>query len=304
MKLRRLLIIIAMLLAVSLCCVAQQQARAATGNDITTFTVAAIQAVSKLGEPAANRKHLEKMIRRAAKNNAKVVVLPETAVTGYMSSDLRTTWQLGKREITPGLTGRNPDKVAETVPGESTEEFGKLAKELEIYLTVPLLEIDPNSGRYYNSVVLMGPGGKVLLHYRKLNPWPYAEKGWASKGDRGNVFIDTPYGRMSLLICFDINFEPKNLKKLDVDHLLYPIAWVDSRDSDWFEKRLPEIARDNNLNIIGANWTVPENSKPDWHGYGHSLIINRRGKTLAKVTGNLKEEIIYADMDIVKKQTR
>ena len=108
-------------LVLSIFCAGQQHAFAAA-NDSATFKVAAIQAVSKLGQPADNRKHLEKMILQAAKNKAKVVVLPETAVTGYMSSDLKTTWQVGKREITEGLIGRSPDKVAETVPGTLESE--------------------------------------------------------------------------------------------------------------------------------------------------------------------------------------
>ena len=145
------------------------------------------------------------------------------------------------------------------------------------------------------------PDGGLLLHYRKINPWPWAEQAWASEGDFGNVFVDTPYGRMGLLICYDMNFEPPNLKKLGIDHLLYSIAWVDARDSAWFPERLPQIARENNLNIIGANWTVPPDSKPAWHGYGNSLIINNQGRTVSKVYQDTTEEIIYAELKVPQK---
>jgi predicted amidohydrolase/predicted small lipoprotein YifL len=262
------------------------------------FTAAAIQALSKMGEPQANREHLEKLVREAARHGAKVVVLPEAAITGYMSSDLTTTWQVDERELAEGLKGISPERVAESVPGPSTKAFSKLAEELGVYLTVPIVERDPDTGKYYNTVVLMAPDGRVLLHYRKINPWPWAEKGWASHGNLGNVFVDMPLGRMALLICYDINYEPGDLKKLKVDHLLYPIAWVDSEGSDWFTEKLPNIARQNNLNIIGANWTVPPESRPDWHGYGHSLIISREGKILAKVDSNTAEQIVYAELAI------
>lgn len=266
----------------------------------TTFKVAAVQVVSEMAKPAENRTHLQKLVRQAAGNGAKVVVLPETAITGYMSTDLKTTWQIESRKTTRGLSGMHPKTCAETIDGESVQQFSKLADELDIYLTIPFLEVDPNSGAFYNTLVLAEPDGTHTHHYRKLNPWPFAEQSWAAKGNRGHVYLDTPYGRMALLICFDINFEPPNLKKLGVDHLLYSIAWVDGENSDWFTNRLPAIARKNNLNIIGANWTVPEGSQPDWHGYGKSLVISRTGQVLNKVERDIGEQIIYADLSLVK----
>ena len=153
-----------------------------------------------------------------------------------MSHDIRLTWQVDGGKISRGLQGVSPKEFAETVPGDSTRQFGKLAKELGIYLTVPLVEYDAKQRKYFNTLVLVDPAGKIALHYRKLNPWPWAERGWASPGDRGHQFLDTPYGRLGLLICYDINFEPPRLKENHVDHLLYSIAWVDEPDSDWFSE--------------------------------------------------------------------
>jgi predicted amidohydrolase len=260
-----------------------------------TVRVAAIQFISRWAKPAENRRELEALIRDAAKNGAKIVVLPEMAIPAYMSHDIRLTWQAGAR-MTSGLQGVPAKSVAEAVPGESTRVFGRLAKELGIYLTVPLLEIDAKQGKHFNTLVLVGPDGKIALHYRKLNPWPWAERGWASPGDRGNVFLDTPYGRLGLLICYDINFEPPKLKENRVDHLLYAIAWVDEPDSAWFSKSLPDIAKKANVNIIGANWSVPD--QPGWSGYGQSAIIARSGRVLARAKRNLGNEIIYADLPI------
>lgn len=276
-----------------------------TGQEIAwckkdTFMVAAIQAVSEMANPQKNRDHLEDLIRQAAHHGAEVVVLPETAITGYMSWDLKTTWQVEGLPITAGLEGLHPKAYAETIPGASTKHFVGLANELKIYLTVPFLEIDPATGRYYNTVVLMLPEGRYGKPYRKINPWPFAEQSWAAKGDLGLVYTDTPYGRMALLICFDINFEPPDLQALNVDHLLYSIAWVDDKNSRWFSRNLPAIAKQNNLNIIGANWTVPPGNTPDWYGYGKSLIIDRSGEILAKTDRDIGEKIIYAELPIEK----
>ncbi|MFB3891250.1 MAG: carbon-nitrogen hydrolase family protein [Phycisphaerae bacterium] len=286
----------------------------AASRPAATVKVAAIQFMSEFGRPAENRKRLEPLIRQAAKAGAKIIVLPEAAITGYASTDLKQAWQLDGREMGEGLAGVSPKDAAETVPGESTRAMCKLAGELGIYLTVPLVEVDPKSGRYFNTIVLAGPKGEQLLHYRKLNPWPWAEKAWATKGDHGHQYIDTPYGRLALLICYDINFEPPRLKEARIDVLLYCIAWVDRPNSDWYARRLPAIARQNNFHIIGANWTVPAAPatgpaasapssgpairKPDWYGYGQSRIISRDGEILSKVGKDIGEEIIYAELPV------
>ena len=258
--------------------------------------VAAVQFMSEFGAPELNRRRLETYVRQAAAHGAKIVVLPETAITGYMSYDLKITWRDGDRPLSSGLRGVAASVHAETASGPSVEAFCNLAGELGIYLTIPFLEVAPATGKFYNTIVLAGPDGKALLHYRKLNPWPFAERGWASEGDRGLQFTDTPYGRLALLICYDINFEPPRLKQDKVDTLLYCIAWVDRARSPWFQARLPRIAQENDLNIIGANWTVPK--EPDWHGYGQSCILDRTGRALARVSRDIGEEIIYAELPL------
>ncbi|MBA4388502.1 MAG: hypothetical protein C0404_11010 [Verrucomicrobia bacterium] len=258
--------------------------------------VAAIQMISEFGGVDKNRASIEARVREAAANGARIVVLPETAVQGYLPTNLKRTWQVGNRPITPRFRGAPPDNAAETVPGPSTDRFKALAKELSIYVTVPLLEKEPSTGRFFNTLCLVTPAGELGLVYRKINPWPFAESGWASKGDKGLQTLDTEYGKLGLLICYDINFEPGNISKAGVDILLYAIAWVDQDRSNWFTTRLPRIAKEHNFSIVGANWTVPE--KPDWSGYGHTTIIHRSGRVLAKAASDIGEEIVYADLPV------
>lgn len=246
-----------------------------------TVKVAAVQFRSEFGAPDKNRDRLEAYVREAAANGAKIVVLPETAIPGYASWDLKRTWDPVSLRT-----------AAETVPGESTRRFGALAKELGVYVTVPLIEA--HEGRFYNTIALVGPDGGIAAHYRKLNPWPRIEKGWATAGDRGIQTVETPYGRVGLLVCFDIHFEPPRLRDAGVDILLYCIAWVDAKDSPWFDELLPQVAADHDFAIVGANWTVP--TVPSWSGYGRSRIIDRLGRIVVKARSDLAEEILYAEL--------
>jgi predicted amidohydrolase len=143
-----------------------------------TVKVAAVQCPSDLGDVAGNTKKLTARVTEAAKAGAKIVVLPETSITGYLSQDLKTNWHVPGWPIENQFEGKNPAEFAEPVPGPSTKHFAKLAKDLAFYLTVPLLEIDnaTDAARYFNTVCLAAPTGEIVAHYRKLTPWPVPEK--------------------------------------------------------------------------------------------------------------------------------
>ena len=261
--------------------------------------VAAIQCSSVLGDIKANSAKITKLVTEAAKNGAKIIVLPEACITGYLSQDLKTNWHIDGKPIEPVYKGKNPDGFAEKVPGPSTKHFCQLAKELGIYITVPLLEVasnqaEPNkSSIYYNTVCLVSPKGEIVAHYRKLTPWPYPEKSWATPGDRNVQFYDTEYGRVGLAICFDIHTILEKYKPYKIWALLYPIAWVDeSHPAHWFWYELPDKAKTYNHYIIGANWSVDK--KENWFGYGFSEILSPDGEILACSNRLYGSDIIYA----------
>lgn len=261
--------------------------------------VAAIQAPSRMGDVAWNSEELIRLTEEAASAGAKIVVLPEASITGYLSQDLSVNWHLPGWPIRPEFEGRHPADAAETVPGPTTKRFGDVARRLGIYLVVPFVEVEPKTGKYFNTAVLLDPEGRLALHYRKINPWPYPEDSWASKGDRGLAYIDTPYGRVGLLICFDVHTLPARLAKAGVEILLYPIAWVDSEGSRWFDVDLPRIAKENGVAIIGANWSIEDAEKGrDWVGYGKSRIIDAKGRILAKAKTEVGAEILYSEIPV------
>src|SRR6266545_2027972 len=253
-------------------------------REAKTVKVAAVQFSSDLGDVAGNTKKLTALVKEAAKNGAKIVVLPETAITGYLSQDLKTNWHVKGMPIETRFEGKDPKGFAEQVPGPSTKHFCALAKELDIYLTIPLLEVDFKNGkdapRYFNTVCLANTPGELVAHYRKLTPWPYPEKSWATAGDRGVQTYDTEYGRVGLGICFDIHTILEKYEKHNIWCLLYPIAWVDTEHpADWMWTKLPERVKPFKHHLIGANWSVDK--KQDWRGYGFSVIISNEGKVIA-----------------------
>jgi predicted amidohydrolase len=283
----------------------------------TTVRVAAVQCSSELGDVEANTARLTSLVREAAAGGARIVVLPEAAITGYVSQDLQWNWHVAGRPLDRAFRGRNPAPVAQTVPGVATEHFCALAKELGIYLTIPLVErVDepPSRGadgtspppgkpeaspKFYNTVCLAAPDGRLAAHYRKLNPWPFPEQSWATRGDRGLQIVDTEYGRVGLAICFDIHTILARYEDQRLWALLYPIAWVDEEHpAEWFYHRLPADVARYKHHVIGANWSVDRPQR--WRGYGFSTIISADGKVLATARSLYGSEIVYAELPVAK----
>jgi predicted amidohydrolase len=199
------------------------------------------------------------------------------------------------------------------VPGESTRQFCALAKELSIYLTIPLVErvgelpqtIDLHGGlppatagplpKLFNTVCLASPQGELVAHYRKLNPWPIPEKSWATAGDRGLATFDTEYGRVGLAICFDIHTILEQYQSEKLWALLYPIAWVDNEHpAEWYWHRLPARVGQFKHYVIGANWSVDRPQR--WRGYGFSTIIDPAGQVVATAKSLHGSEIVWAEI--------
>src|SRR5688572_11080304 len=59
-----------------------------------TVKVAAVQCSSELGAVEANRTKFTALIEEAAAAGAKIIVIPETSITGYLAQDIQTNWRL------------------------------------------------------------------------------------------------------------------------------------------------------------------------------------------------------------------
>ncbi len=259
----------------------------------TEVKVAAIQCSSRLGDVAANRAKITALVEEAARRGAKIIVLPEAAITGYLSQDLKRNWHLKGRPIEDVFTGVNPRGAAEPIPGPSTNHFCRLADRLDVYVTIPLVEVAGDT--FYNTVCLASPKGDLVAHYRKLTPWPHPEKSWATPGDRGVSTYDTEYGRVGLAICFDIHTILERYEGHHLWALLYPIAWVDqTHPVRWFRQTLPTYIRDAGHHLVGANWSV--DTEQSWAGYGYSTIIAKDGTVLAQAESRTGSEIVYATL--------
>ncbi|MGV3757549.1 MAG: carbon-nitrogen hydrolase family protein [Verrucomicrobiota bacterium] len=140
--------------------------------------------------PMENCQQYAPLIADAARQKADLIVLPETL----------TYYGLGKTYL----------DCAEPVPGPSTDYFGSLARQHNLYIVAGLIERDAHL--MYNVAVLIAPDGKVAGKYRKV-ALPRGEiEGGVQPGKDYPVF-DTRFGKLGMMVCYD-GFFPEVAREL------------------------------------------------------------------------------------------
>src|SRR5262249_37770375 len=121
---------------------------------------------------------------------------------------------------------------AQPIPGRHAERLAQAAREHAVYVAAGLVE--RAGDRLYNAAVLLGPGGNVLLHHRKINELDIALDLYAV-GDRLGV-VETELGTLGLAVCAD-NFGSSLaiahvLARMGAQLILSPSAWAVDADHD------------------------------------------------------------------------
>ena len=217
--------------------------------------VAVVQFSPSRGDVAGN---LDRVAREtAALAETDLIVFPELVVTGSVAD----------RETA--------ERLAESIPGASTERLREIAASADAYLVAGLIERDADSGRLYNSAVLVGPDG-VCGTYRKLH-LAAEDRAWATPGDLGLPTFDIPPGRIGMLIGYDALF-PEAARSLALDGadiIACPslLSWppvlpygetvvpmppfVEAGATDAHFHLWRERERENNAHVLFANGAAP-----------------------------------------------
>jgi len=208
---------------------------------------------------------------------------------------------------------------AETIPGASTESFGKLAKELGVVLVLSLFE-NRTAGIYHNTAVVIEKDGTVAGKYRKMHipdDPAYYEKFYFTPGDLGFEPIQTSVGKLGVLVCWD-QWYPEAARLMTMagaELLIYPtaIGW-ESTDAEDEKQRQTDAwmisqrahAVANGLYVISCNRTGYE---PDPSGitngiqfWGNSFVAGPQGEILVQAS-NENDENLIVDIDLSRTET-
>jgi len=252
-------------------------------------------------DPETNFASAVAHIRQAASLGAHIVCLPELFRTQYFCQreDLRLF------------------DLAEPIPGPSTARLCELARELGVVIVASLFERRA-PGLYHNSAVTLNSDGAIAGVYRKMHipddPL-FHEKYYFAPGDLGFQAVDTAFGRIGTLVCWDQWYpEAARLTALQGAELLfYPtaIGWHPAEKAEFgaaqYEawqtiQRAHAIA--NGVFVAAVNRVGHELG--DVHGnravgqgiefWGGSFLADPFGRILAKASHDA-EEILIAEID-------
>jgi N-carbamoylputrescine amidase len=243
--------------------------------------------------PAANLAKALQRIEAAAKKGAQIVCLQELFRSRYFcqSEDQRNF------------------KLAEAIPGPSTEALGELAREKEVVVVASLFE-RRSAGIYHNTAVVIDADGSLAGKYRKMHVPDdplYYEKYYFTPGDLGFPSFQTRYAKIAALVCWDQWF-PEGARAAALSGaqiLFYPtaIGWIpgEARAVAQNQRNAWEIiqrshAVANGVYVASVNRVGREGKIKFW---GYSFVAGPFGELVAHAGGE-REEILIAKCELQK----
>jgi N-carbamoylputrescine amidase len=243
--------------------------------------------------PSANVSKAVERIESAAKKGARIICLQELFRSRYFcqSEDQRNF------------------KLAESIPGPTTDALGAVAKQRKVVIVASLFE-RRSAGIYHNTAVVIDADGSLAGTYRKMHipddPL-YYEKFYFTPGDLGFPSFQTRYAKVSALVCWDQWF-PEGARAAALSGaqiLFYPtaIGWIPSEPravaqnqrSAWeLIQRSHAVA--NGVYVASVNRVGREGKIKFW---GNSFVAGPFGEIVAHAGGE-RDEIVLAKCDLAK----
>ncbi len=263
----------------------------------STVTLGLVQ-TSCSASPAENLKKTLAQVERCAKAGAQIISTQELFRSQYFcQSEDHANF-----------------KLAESIPGPSTDAFCKLAKKHKVVIVASLFE-KRASGLYHNTAAIIDADGSLLGIYRKMHipddPLFY-EKFYFTPGDLGFKAWQTRYAKIGVLICWDQWYpEAARLTAMQgAEILFYPtaIGWHPSEKAEYGVNQhgaWETIQRSHAVangcyvavaNRIGLETPIGGDGIQFW---GQSFVAGTSGQILAKASVD-REENLLVPVDLAK----
>jgi N-carbamoylputrescine amidase len=263
-------------------------------NQMAIVKVGLIQ-MSCTADVVANKQKAVEKIKEAAKGGANIICLQELYTSLYFCD----------------VESYENFKLAEPIPGKTTDELSALAKSLGVVIIASLFE-KRAEGLYHNTTAVLDADGTYLGKYRKMHipdDPAYFEKFYFTPGDLGYKVFKTKFANIGILICWDQWYpEAARITSLmGAEMLFYPtaIGWATAQDeatnteqyNAWQTiQRSHAVA--NGVPVISVNRVGLEQDGL-MKFWGGSFVSNPFGTLLYKASHD-QEEVAVIDIDTDK----
>jgi predicted amidohydrolase len=239
-----------------------------------TIRVAAGQIDPQLGEVDRNLEHIERVVAEAAAAGARLVVLPEAAVTGYVFENLDEALTVAQRAVA----------VAEQRLADAAVKAG-------VALIVGTLEAEARE--VFNTALIFSGDGR-RFRYRKMHlPYLGVDR-FATPGPDAPEVYELAGMRVGVLICYDLRFpEAARICALEgADLIALPTNWPVGVQ---FHPGIfaPARAAENHVYLLACDRVGEERGTTF---IGRSILLDCNGKELA-VASDTEEAILFGDVD-------
>jgi predicted amidohydrolase len=242
--------------------------------------IVSFQMNCRMGDVRANLETIRSLAKSVERNHPDFVCFPELATTGY---SLNEKWR----------------KYADEIPGETSDELSSIAKELGAYLICGTDELDAETGKIYDSSILLSSNGRLLGVYRKVHLWDQERKYFA----RGSGFpvFETKFGKIGIGICYDIEFPEaaRALATRGAQILFFPSAQMSPIEKVVDTYALSR-AVENTCFLVFSNRIGTEGRT---HFFGHSQIASPECRVLGRAKSK-PYAVAEVDLSILPKIRR
>jgi N-carbamoylputrescine amidase len=266
-----------------------------TTKEARGLRVAAVQMESTNERIEANLDRATPFTERAAKEGARLILLPEFMPTGYLYT--KAIWSM-----------------AEPKQGPTVEWLLENSRKLGVWLGTSFLEADGED--FYNTFVLSTPDGTEAGRVRKQTPAVYEP--YFCNGEKGTHVIDTQIGRIGVGICYEnqLTYMPRLMYEHSVDLVLMPHSAPSPSTTPLFRRKHVDVwnthvrevalhmARSLGVPVVMANksgpWYTPVPALPfpfihmDSGFPGFSTIVDSDG--IVKRQLGDEEDVIVEDV--------
>lgn len=248
-----------------------------------------VQLEPVLGDLAGNRQRAVEGIYAAAREGAELIVLPELCSSGY------------------NFAGRDEAaRYAEPIPGPTTDAWTRVAGETGCYVVGGICEQD--GGDLFNTAALVGPDG-VIGVYRKLHLFNREQLSFAP-GNRGLPVFSLPFGRVGMVICYDLRFveTTRILSTQGADLIAVPTNWVPTfkPQGEWDEAGFsPQGRLTTALSTLNGVFIAAADRVGEERGLrylGASLLASPEGDVLLGPLPKTEPAVAALDVDLADVQ--
>jgi nitrilase len=271
--------------------------------------IAVIQRPPVFLDRAATVQRALDALAEAAASGARLAIFPEAFVPGYPA----WMWRL-RPGADLALTERIHTRLRANAVSLSGDDLAPLmqaaaAHEMTVVCGMHELDTQFSRGTLYNTVVVIGPEGRLLNRHRKLMPTNPERMVWGFGDATGLRAVDTPCGRLGTLICWE-SYMPLARYALYAQGVEIYVAPTYDHGERWIAT-MQHIGREAGCWVVGCGCAFQGSDIGDafpgktelyrdgdeWVNPGDSVIVAPGGKIVA---GPLHEErgILYAEIDL------